>query len=695
MNNKYEQEITDFQKNFGKYREKRVVLYGIGRYTATLISGISGFNIVGLMDKDPANIGKEYFGLPVLSSDEAKSTADLIVINTAGTYWYLIYERIKNIGVPVFFRNGERATAHQKIDTNSDYWKSSAVQLQRKIKGAEVISFDFYDTLFSRAVCNPKDLVTILDVFLKTLFSKCNINYEESRANVLKDLSENYTFDELYDAIAKEKHIDRECIKKIKKLEIDFEERFLVPREAVISCMKKAVEHGKEIYIISDMYLPVNFFRNVLEKKGINIEPDHILISGELRRSKSDGTLWEYYKSLVKRKLLHIGDNLVSDVENAKEKGIDSFYVASAWDILGMSSMRGIKKNVCSLWSSMIMGQIIGKIFSNPFALNKHNGKVRICTDEELGFYVFGPVILAFFQWLVRRVREDKVSRLVFMARDGFFLKDDFDAYLKLRHENIETCYVGISRQLAMTASAETECDIDRLIHMPYTGSVRELLEDRFDIKEAEINENNEIPKYMSQIKDKVNSVRQKYKKYVENFSFSNSDALVDIGYYGNNQRYLNKIAEVRMRGYYFNADCSKENENNAFQSMTPCFQMKNDARGKESGVLKHQIYLESFLTAPYGMIRDIGDDGDFICAPKRKNQEYFDDKARINDGVMKFVEEFERLFGYIDIEEDIEFVNDYYRECFEGGVEFSDEVKRSFYNDNAMMHRMESNLFE
>lgn len=32
MNNRYQSEIDDFRRNFGEYKDKRVVLYGIGRY---------------------------------------------------------------------------------------------------------------------------------------------------------------------------------------------------------------------------------------------------------------------------------------------------------------------------------------------------------------------------------------------------------------------------------------------------------------------------------------------------------------------------------------------------------------------------------------------------------------------------------------------------------------------------------------
>ena len=69
MNDKYQLEIDEFSDRFARYRNARIVLYGIGRYTATLLEGLEVFRIVGLMDKDSANVGKVIFGLPVVDQE--------------------------------------------------------------------------------------------------------------------------------------------------------------------------------------------------------------------------------------------------------------------------------------------------------------------------------------------------------------------------------------------------------------------------------------------------------------------------------------------------------------------------------------------------------------------------------------------------------------------------------------------------
>lgn len=109
MKSRIEQEWDGFKEKFQMYADKRIVLYGIGRGTATLVSENTCFNFVGLMDRDTQNIGKNMYGLPILSLTEAERTADMIIISAPETYWEIIYKRIKDCRIPVYYRNGEKA----------------------------------------------------------------------------------------------------------------------------------------------------------------------------------------------------------------------------------------------------------------------------------------------------------------------------------------------------------------------------------------------------------------------------------------------------------------------------------------------------------------------------------------------------------------------------------------------------------
>lgn len=693
MNGKYQVEIDNFIRRFEKYRDLRIVLYGIGRYTATLLEGLKGFCIVGLMDKDPANTGKVVQGIPIVDKETAEKTADMVVINTAETYWGLIYNRIKDIKIPIYYINGEQAKEKEDRKADNPFQKLSYVELTAKVENAEIISFDFFDTLFLRSVCSSQDIFRIMEKQLRAPVT-------QMRNRAKKHVQENYSLDELYGQIEIAEKVSHEQIIAMKHTELTLEKKLLVPRTQILLLLRDLLESNKDIFIISDMYLPKCFYTDVLNAYGIALSDKAILLSNELNANKLDGTLWEYYAvNIVKgRAALHVGDNVAADVEKPMEYGIQTYLTPNVWDMFLHSSLKDAAPNICSTYAAGIMGCVLDSLFENPFSLNTTGGVPAIKNSYDMGYSVFGPIILTFLLWLLNKTRTDSVETLVFMSRDGYFLKEDFEYLCELLGKKQESCYIGISRQLAMMASIETKQDLVEYMQMPYTGSVTEMLEDRFGISCTGC-ENIEcmdrhMDQYLPEMKKRVAEIRKNYLHYLEQFTLDNRCAIVDIGYYGNNQRYLNKLLQLDMSGYYFNANLSNGNKNKNVQKMMACFQSNNDMTGENSQVLKKQIYLESFLTAPYGMVKAIDEQGSFVCAPDGKNQEYFQDKEEINRGVKQLIADYVERFGEIDMEPDPIFADQYYGICFGGGLEFSDEIRQSFYNDNAMMNRLESSLF-
>ena len=698
MNDKYQIEIDEFSDRFAKYKDARIVLYGIGRYTATLLEGLKGFHIVGLMDKDSANVGKIMFGMPVMDKSTAEKCADMVVINTAETYWDVIFGRIQDIKIPVYYKNGEAASRKGSICKENPFRELSYEDLCAHIETAEVISFDFFDTLFQRCVCNPQDIFSLLEIELGDEWQASG--FVETRSRAKRAIRENYSLDELYQCMENVSGMPHAVIERSKSRELELEKRILVPRRPMLSALKRALESGKEVYIISDMYLPEEFYREALCRYDVQIPQGHILLSNVLDKKKEDGTIWEYYsQDIVKgRSGLHIGDHHKADIEEPLKYGIETYFAPKAWDLLSVSSLSEISAYICMSYDTAIMGCIMKELLQNPYVFAHTDGMVEIKDNYGMGYCVFGPVILTFFLWLLDESREDRIEKLVFMARDGYFLIEDFEYLCELMGEERKCCYLGISRQLAMAASVESWQDLMEYASMPYTGSIGELFEDRFGIRdvkeEADRPLEDYVKGYQSEIWRYLEDIRENYLKYMGGLELDERCAVIDLGYYGNNQRYLNRLVKGRVSGYYFNANLSEKNKNTESQKMRACFQGMEDRAGEKSWVLKKQIYLESFLTAPYGMIKAVDAGGDFVCGEPKGNQRCFRDKEAINEGVKGFISDYTRMFGRLDLKPDIEFVDRYYGCCLCGGMEFSDEVKRSFYNDNELMHRGESMVF-
>lgn len=115
--------VDEFEKNFQKIRDKKIAIYGTGRRTDRLLSRLTGFKIVGLLDSDPDLIGRTKYKLTIISLEEAEKAADCIVINTAEIYWDEIFQKIKRCCIPIYYRDGTLAQNKQIPITFSDFVK--------------------------------------------------------------------------------------------------------------------------------------------------------------------------------------------------------------------------------------------------------------------------------------------------------------------------------------------------------------------------------------------------------------------------------------------------------------------------------------------------------------------------------------------------------------------------------------------
>lgn len=172
LNIYFEKLLQMFTNAFENYADKKIVLYGIGAFSATVIDRLTKFHIVGLMDRDPENIGKVLYGVPILSKEQAERDADLIIINMEASYWQTIYKRIQDIKGDVYYRNGQKAYLDNtlKCDANLEYWRSGKEELLQKINEYSTISFDIFDTLLTRKVYLPADVFSLVELRLRNEF---------------------------------------------------------------------------------------------------------------------------------------------------------------------------------------------------------------------------------------------------------------------------------------------------------------------------------------------------------------------------------------------------------------------------------------------------------------------------------------------------------------------------------------------
>lgn len=670
---KYDIEIENFRHNFRSIKNKRIAIYGMGRRSATLLPGITDFNITGILDRDESNVGKELCGIKVISIKNVENCVDAIVINSDPSNYEIIYKRIaKDVTVPVYYADGRIAALSDK-DTRyeqNEYWKSSYQELKDKIDKADIVSFDIFDTLIMRKVFSPEDVFRLLGEEVRAeLKLDCEIASIRAQAAQCGAYA---TINEIYGYIKKCTNLTDKNIADIMKLEKDTDIDLCIVRRDIADLYEYCLTCGKEVYFISDMYYTIQDIKRILDKCGVTVPDDeHIWISCEKKADKVSGSLWEEYFKLVGKgnKCLHIGDNKTCDVKNPVRYGIDSYYVMSAKDMLMNSSMAELASDVNTVSDSICLGLVASKLFNSPFALCSTKGKVSFDDSESYGYCVYGPLLEKFLIWLYYKSRKDEIDKLLFFARDGYFLEKDYTMVAELLDDGYEQewCYLPISRRLIYIATMENEDDFNRVVAFPYVGTFADYMQSRFEIivtdetseyNDRQINavgDSKNILKWIQPYKDKIMEQAKKERKNYLAYLTSDGDmkkelsyGTVDLGYYGTNQYYLQRLTGIKTKWYCFYACLSKDNIYNNEITMDGCFQYGDDYTAEKSIASNKNMYIETFITAPHGMIRYIDDRGNAVCQPDRKSQKNFNVKEKVNCGAVDFINDYISIYKTI-----------------------------------------------
>lgn len=185
---------------------------------------------------------------------------------------------------------------------------------------ANFVSLDIFDTVLFRRIGSPAKVFKKLEKeFQIKNFTQIRTNAEQR----CRTASNNFecTIDEIYQQL----HEDTNSLplKHIQQRELEIESETLYAPESARKLVNKLRKrHGAVIYI-SDMYLPTNWLRGILEREGVLNTNDIVWVSSEHRASKNDGRLFAMVRETYSPSSWHhYGDNLFSDCYQALRCGI-------------------------------------------------------------------------------------------------------------------------------------------------------------------------------------------------------------------------------------------------------------------------------------------------------------------------------------------------------------------------------------
>ena len=480
--------------------------------------------------------------------------------------------------------------------------------LRQLVVDYDVVSFDFFDTLFIRPIYDPEDAFDIL------AHRHGISNFKELRREAQTE-----AFRQMHVAGRKEITLENiyevfpECsvpAETLKNAEYELELDLVSPNPELVDFYKDMIYAGKTVIVVSDMYLDKAFFVKALNK--FNLPEVALFISADENATKRDyGELYDVVATALavdKKQILHIGDNQASDVEQAKAKGVTAYHYQQTCLLPAFTAH--------TLPSSLAVG--LGRTCYLDFSSS---------IWRECGFFYAGPASLGFLRWVEERVVKDKVDHVLNVSRDGFLMQR-ISEQLKTRFSDRSTYFFG--SRIAFTLAAITEDNFCEFLPFILSGSDGlspfELLErigvqtpdpevmkslgladDKRITPDLEPDLQRFLYAYRWEILKVCRMNRRALFNYLNELGVREGQklALVDVGWSGSTQEALElalkHLMDVEVVGYYFClVDTPERIARSQCHDMKAMFSSETNPPDLIAQIYNHRVTIETLFSAPH-----------------------------------------------------------------------------------------------
>ena len=446
----------------------------------------------------------------------------------------------------------------------------------------KVVSFDIWDTLIKRK-CHPQETKLFT---MKYLFLKYGQNIKDEYKDIYELLNLRDKFETELREENKEKGKDNECkiedvFKKLQeeifinkqdditdellKTEINFEKSVIYVNEDILPVLDKYKNNKK--YCVSDFYMGKEALKEILESVDMYKYFEDIYSSADVSLNKISGRLYKHFEkelNIEPKDHIHVGDNVIVDIENAKKLGIETIEVRK----YGSYDFEPKKER--------------------KFDFNLDSIKIKNPKDDSERLYNLGieisPLLYFFVENIIEYAIKNKIDTVYYQTREG-------ETFIKI-HELINSNNIygmempkseilEVSRVATFAASLE-EISIGELLRLwsQYRGqSMKALFKtldidmnkymeylNKYDIEPEEyINEPwfdiriqnmfHDVD-FKDKINDEIKKKRTELKKFFELKGIKDDDKpmlVVDMGWRGTIQDNIAYIyPNKEIGGYYY-----------------------------------------------------------------------------------------------------------------------------------------------
>ena len=347
--------------------------------------------------------------------------------------------------------------------------------IYKKISTAEVISFDIFDTLIVRLYRKPTDL------FLHLETSTGNSGFKDARISAEQNARKEAFSKDVHEVTLKQIYQQMHPSYAIMlEKEIELERRACKANPEMMKVYQAALQHGKRIFISSDMYLPKNVVEEILQNAGY-AGYEKLILSSETMRPKYTMEMYEdllLASGVQAKKILHIGDNYETDYENAKKSGICAYHYERIQETVGDNR----NSAYFALLNKYADREVAPSILKGMITLDEARNPDKSFW-ESFAYKYAGLLMVGYCQWLKQQFDREGIRKAYFMLRDGYIVKRIFNQL----YPDFETEEIYGSRRMYLFARMTKYEDIKEYITSLAEGVTYRMLYDRLLIDKPEL----------------------------------------------------------------------------------------------------------------------------------------------------------------------------------------------------------------
>ena len=462
---------------------------------------------------------------------------------------------------------------------------------QVRYADSKLIAFDIFDTLLCRPLLDPESIKKIV---ARRVAGEAGRLYMQYRALAERDAraarGRDVNLEEIYARLGEWTGLNAEILLKIRREEELAEQESLVPRKEVLRLYRDTLAAGKNVVLITDMFLPRTVIEKILHEHGIE-GWNGLFLSNEIGvRKDTGGALYKHaldHYGIEPGQLMMIGDNERSDMQVPADMGASFVHlmrpVELARSLPRFSELVADHEESGSIDEELTLGLVVRRNF-DPVGFPGYDPASLVPVNPyHLGYSLVGPLLVSFSQWLIQNAKNDGVERLYFLSREGKLIREVYDKWVDGDVDVPVSDYLVVSRRaagVAATENFEDVLEIARMIYFPNT--LEHFLFTRFGLRlgddrwraihrslgwdrKTEIKVDDRqighltplLQMLQPEIVDQARRERNGLLQYLSDKGLTSGKkcAVVDVGYGGSVQGYLNALLKRRIDGYYMMTD--------------------------------------------------------------------------------------------------------------------------------------------